>query len=65
MRFAALPVGAASLILSFSLEKILIIAFIIVVLPVPGPPVITTTLFSTEHLNASSCFSARVIESCF
>ena len=36
-----------------------------VVLPVPGPPVITITLFSVAHFMASTCFFARVIASCF
>ena len=35
--FAALPVGAASAMLSPSLSKYLIIVFIVVVFPVPGP----------------------------
>ena len=39
--FAALPVGAANITLLCSIFIALIIVFIIVVFPVPGPPVIT------------------------
>jgi len=36
----------------------------IVVLPVPGPPVMIMTLFSTAVRTASICFSARAMASC-
>ncbi len=42
-RFAALPVGAAKETFSPREDKSSIIAFTTVVLPVPGPPVITKT----------------------
>ena len=44
--FAALPVGAASSILKSLLSKSFIMAFKVVVLPVPGPPVKTSIPFS-------------------
>ena len=56
---AALPVGAARRILSFNCWKILRIAVMIVVLPVPGPPVITSIFERAASITASFCFWAK------
>ena len=53
MRFAARPVGAASATLSPSLANILTRILSIVVLPVPGPPVIIETLLASAAYTAS------------
>src|SRR3974390_3040517 len=63
IRFAARPVGAAKRNLTLALAKILRMALMMVVLPAPGPPVITTTLLVRAHFTASTCFEARVISS--
>src|SRR5512136_1887363 len=63
MRLAALPVGAANMILALMADKIFRMALMMVVLPVPGPPVITMTLFSAARWTASICLSASVMES--
>ena len=55
MRFAARPVGAASNTLAFFRSKSLMMALITVVLPVPGPPVITSTLPVRLAPAASTC----------
>ena len=44
MRFVTLPVGTVRIIFLFIDLKISIIAFVIVVFPTPGPPVITLNL---------------------
>ena len=55
MRLAARPVGAATAILWLLPSKILSSAFITVVLPVPGPPVIMDTPFFREFFTAAVC----------
>ena len=59
MRFAALPVGAHRRTFLFIASNILIIDSIIVVLPVPGPPVITVTPFNIDCTTASFCICVR------
>ena len=62
---AALPVGAASKILSFNCWKILNIALMRVVFPVPGPPVIIKTFERAANRIASFCLCASSIFSLF
>ena len=50
---AALPVGAANITSFLLFSNIFIIVFIVVVLPVPGPPVIITTPFSIASFTAN------------
>jgi hypothetical protein len=64
-RFAALPVGAQSLIRSFLAFSIESIEFTSVVLPVPGPPVITITLLFNVCSIAIFCVTANWILSFF
>jgi hypothetical protein len=52
-RFAALPVGAHSRHLTFLALRIIRIEFTSVVLPTPGPPVITTIRFPRTVFSAS------------
>ena len=59
--FAALPVGAANITLLCSIFIALIIVFIIVVFPVPGPPVITKAAVWKARLTASLWFSLSSI----
>ncbi|VIG04902.1 Uncharacterised protein [Clostridioides difficile] len=59
--FAALPVGAAKVTLLPLFSNMSIIALIVVVLPVPGPPVIINTPLLTDSLTAKICFSANLI----
>ncbi len=54
--FAALPVGAAKVTLLPLFSNMSIIALIVVVLPVPGPPVIINTPLLTDSLTAKICF---------
>ena len=56
---AALPVGAARAIFKPNSSAILSIAFSVVVLPVPGPPVIINNLELNAALIASDCLSAK------
>ena len=49
-RLAARPVGAASKILLVSFSVIARIAFVIVLLPVPGPPVRMSTFYERAAL---------------
>ena len=60
-RAAALPVGATSLILSGALRyndcKIANNLVTVVVLPVPGPPVITQKRFNAAIAHATFCQS--------
>ena len=58
---AALPVGEANTTLLLSLSAICIMLFTMVVLPVPGPPVMTITLLPIALLIASVCLSANSI----
>ena len=51
--FAALPVGASSIVLNPSFSAISIMHFITVVFPVPGPPVIIDTPEVTAVFTAS------------
>ena len=60
MRLAARPVGAARTILLVASENISNIAFVIVVFPVPGPPVMTVILLVMADFTASICFSASL-----
>ena len=62
---AALPVGAQSTTFFPSCLYNSNIVLIIVVLPVPGPPVMTQTLLSLIALTASNCFSDSSISECF
>ena len=55
MRLAARPVGAASAVLTPEAFKIFKIVLMIVVLPVPGPPVMTDTPFYRDEMIASFC----------
>ena len=59
MRFAALPVGAQSSKLSPSFSSMVITNCNIVVLPVPGPPVITSAPLVSARRTARFCSSAR------
>ena len=59
--FAARPVGAASTMFMRRLSYILIRTLIMVVLPVPGPPVITATPCPTAFSTACLCASASCI----
>ena len=58
MRFAARPVGAARNTVSPFSINMRIIAFSVVVLPVPGPPVKIKRPFSSAARIASFCNSA-------
>ena len=60
MRLAARPVGAARSATTPLCSKILSTWFRIVVLPVPGPPVMTDTGLSTAMRTASRCFSDSI-----
>ena len=55
MRFAARPVGAANKIDHDFFSKMAIRLLISVVLPVPGPPVMTSTRASTAMRIAAFC----------
>ena len=57
IRFAALPVGAATATSKPAPSSIFINVLIIVVLPVPGPPVIIDMLCSNEFFMASLCIA--------
>ncbi|CDD03037.1 unknown [Ruminococcus sp. CAG:382] len=57
IRFAALPVGAARAYEMPIISKMSSIAFITVVLPVPGPPVTMLTPKQTALRMAFFCFS--------
>ena len=59
--FAALPVGAHRTTFIFLASYNFIMDLIIVVLPVPGPPVITHTLFSFIAFIAPFCSSDKTI----
>ena len=59
MRLAARPVGAASSMRARTSPKSLIMALMMVVLPVPGPPVSTIILLRAAVRTASSCSAAR------
>ena len=65
IRFAALPVGAASRISSLSISKYFIMALIVVVFPVPGPPVITISPLSAANATARFCISSSIMFSDF
>ena len=65
IRFAALPVGAARKMSRPSSSKYLIILLIVVVLPVPGPPVITKSPFLTASETASFWCSSSSMPVCF
>ncbi len=56
---AARPVGAANLTLSLSCESAATMARVMVVLPVPGPPVMMNTLFTQAWNTASRCSDER------
>ena len=58
IRLAALPVGAASTQEIFNSSKICRMAWITVVLPVPGPPVTTVKPEVTALRMASRCSGA-------
>ena len=60
IRLAARPVGAARLMRLVSFSKRLIMALMMVVLPVPGPPVSTMTLFLAAMRTASAWASASL-----
>ena len=55
MRLAALPVGAASAVSRPAKSNIFTSVFMIVVLPVPGPPVIIVMLFARQASIALCC----------
>ena len=57
MRFAALPVGAASTVLIPLRSRMEISSFNIVVFPVPGPPVIMHRFSFKAVFTAVSCIS--------
>ena len=59
--FAARPVGAASAISIPSLSKKWIIALMVVVFPVPGPPVSTIIPFLAASMTAFCCISSNCI----
>ena len=58
IRFAALPVGAPNRTFSPSNSNICMIAFKVVVFPVPGPPVKMRIPFSKAWQIAFFCLSA-------
>ena len=60
MRLAARPVGAPSTMREPFRSRIWMMPFTRVVLPVPGPPVMTRSFFPTPCLMASRCSGARV-----
>ena len=62
MRLAARPVGAASRILALTSANRRMMALMMVVLPVPGPPVSTMTLLRAAVRTASSCSGARLMD---
>ena len=59
IRLAARPVGAARRISIPSISKYRMIVLMVVVLPVPGPPVITSRPLFTASYTAFSCSSSR------
>src|SRR6516225_9001350 len=65
MRLAARPVGAQSRSSVPLAARIRKTALIIVVLPTPGPPVITTTLDFSASRMAVTWLSARLSPTCF
>jgi hypothetical protein len=60
-RFAARPVGAQSRHFTFFTLGIVKMELTNVVLPTPGPPVITTTRFSRTVFSASRWLGASVL----
>ena len=62
-RFAALPVGAARATFTPFTTRMRRMALTRVVLPTPGPPVITMTFDETAFLTASRWLAARVTSS--
>ena len=64
IRLAARPVGAARSISIPSISKYRMIVLMVVVLPVPGPPVITNSPLFTASYTAFSCSSSRCMDSC-
>ncbi len=65
IRLAARPVGAASRMVKFSDSKKCSIALIVVVLPVPGPPVMMKSPFLTAQTTACSCSFESSMELAF
>ena len=61
MRLAARPVGAQSRSLAPLAERMRRIEFTMVVLPTPGPPVMTSTLERSARRMASTWLAASVI----
>ena len=60
MRLAARPVGAARAVTMPLFSKIVSTWFRIVVLPVPGPPVMTQTGQEAASITARSCSSESI-----
>ena len=60
-RFAARPVGAHRRHLTPLARRIIRIEFTTVVLPTPGPPVMTTTRFARTAFSASRWLGASVL----
>src|SRR5207249_11362486 len=60
----ARPVGAHSMHFTPLARRIIRIEFTSVVLPTPGPPVMTTTRFATAIFTASRWLGARVLPVC-
>ena len=63
--FAARPVGAARKMSMPSISKYRMIVLIVVVLPVPGPPVMTKRPFRTASFTACTWCSSNCIPVCF
>lgn len=60
-RLAARPVGAAKMMSPVSLSVMVKMALVMVLLPVPGPPVMMCSFFVSEVITACFCISAKLM----